>query len=291
MIVLTETTDNLQVVLGGAITTNQLRCMTSWRDITTTAYTPGRTVTNTNSTTDVNIVASPAASTQRVVDFMSVYNSDTVSATVTIKFDANGTEYELFKALIGVGERIEYTDARGFVVLNSQGAAKQSNNEGSHVTTSGMSTTVLGSDVTNNNAVANTIADVTGLSFGVTSGHTYWFRFVIWYAAAATTTGSRWAINGPANTLLSYVTSYGLSAAGTAGTDTTTIVNQAAFDTPAASNATSPTQTAGQANMAIIEGLIRPSANGTVIARFASEVTSSAIVAKAGSLVFYQEVV
>lgn len=43
-------------------------------------------------------------------------------------------------------------------------------------------------------------------------------------------------------------------------------------------------------NIAVIEGFITPSANGTVIARFASEITASAIVAKAGSIVMYQQV-
>jgi hypothetical protein len=290
MIVLTETTDSLQVVLGGSITANQLRCMSCWRDITTSAYTPGRTLTNTNNTTDVNVVPAPNSSTQRVVDFLSVYNEDTVTQTVTIKLDANGTEYILFKATLGTGERIEYAEGTGFKVFNNAGAQKNSNNEGTHAVSTSMSAVVLGSDQSNANATPNTIADVTGLSFSVVAG-TYWFRFVIWYTAAATTTGSRWAINGPANTLLAYRTSYGLSAAGTAGTDVMTDVNQAAFDTPSASNASSPTQTAGQANMAIIEGLISPSTNGTVIARFASEITVSAITAKAGSVVYYQKVV
>jgi len=60
------------------------------------------------------------------------------------------------------------------------------------------------------------------------------------------------------------------------------------YDLPAASNATSAT-TAG--NIAIVEGFIQPSANGTVIARFASEIASSAIVAKAGSVCYYQQIV
>lgn len=120
MIILTETTDNLQVVLGGAITTNQLQCVASWRDITTTAYTPGRTVTNTNSTTDVNIVPSPLASTQRVVDFFSIYNKDTVLANVTVKFDANGTEYILYKGDVPVGSTLVYQEGRGFDLYETQ---------------------------------------------------------------------------------------------------------------------------------------------------------------------------
>lgn len=136
---------------------------------------------------------------------------------------------------------------------------------------------VLDEDVTNADATPNTIADVTGLSFPVESGNLYQFRFFIVYTANATTTGSRWSINGPAATSLAYRSEYGL-------TTTSRTVNDglAAYNLPAASNATSPA-TAG--NVAVIEGVIQPSADGAVVARFASEVGSAAIVAKAGSFV------
>lgn len=280
MIVLDATTDTLQAVLGGTVTTNQMRCVAAWRDVTTTAYTPGKTVTNTNNTTDVNIVGSPGASTQRVVDFVNIYNADTVSQTLTVKFDANGTEYTLWSGSLSTGERLEYSDgsgwqsytATGFVKTQAQSAAYVANN---------LNIVVLGSDVTNNNAVANTIADVTALSFSVNSGEKYWFEFVIPYTSAATTTGSRWSINGPAApTLLAYRSEYTLTA-------TTTTVNSAtAYDIPAASNATS--LTAG--NVATVWGIIQPSASGTVIARFASEVASSAVVAKAGATLRWMKV-
>lgn len=119
MIVLTETTDNLQAVLAGAITTNQLNCLASWRDVTTTAYTPGRTAINTNSTTDVNVVAAPASSTQRVIDFVSIYNADTVAAVVTVKLDANGTEYPIVKMTLAAGETLEYVDGAGWSVKST----------------------------------------------------------------------------------------------------------------------------------------------------------------------------
>lgn len=274
MLVLTETTDTVQVVLAGSITTNQLRCMSSWRDITTTVYTPGRTVTNTNNTTDVNVVGSPGASTQRVVDLIHIYNADTASATVTVKFDANGTEYILWKGALAAGEALTYTDGGGFVVLSAAGIAK-SVQALSAPAVNEINIVVLSSNVVNNNAVANTIADVTGLSFPVTAGETYWYEFVIPYTAAATTTGSRWCINGPAITSLSHRSEYTLTA-------TTVTANCAtAYDIPAASNETSLTT----GNVATMWGIIKPSASGTVIARFASEVLSSAITALAGATV------
>jgi hypothetical protein len=131
----------------------------------------------------------------------------------------------------------------------------------------------LGADVTNNNIVPNTLQDVTGLSFPVVAGVRYRFQIIVPYTAGAVTTGSRWTLNGPAASLLAYTSRYTLTA-------TSQTVNFAtAYSTPAASNASS--LTAG--NIAIIEGVIVPSADGTVQVRFASEIANSAIVAKAGA--------
>ncbi|HBJ75674.1 MAG TPA: hypothetical protein DDY86_09295, partial [Syntrophaceae bacterium] len=55
-----------------------------------------------------------------------------------------------------------------------------------------------------------------------------------------------------------------------------------AVQLPAASNATSNVSNGG-GNMAIIEGMFRPSAGGTFAIQFASEVSNSAITAKIGS--------
>lgn len=166
------------------------------------------------------------------------------------------------------------------VTLASNGYQKTQESLGLPVATQ-LTVVVLGSDVTNNNGTANTMADVTGLSFAVVAGNTYYFEFVIPYTSAATTTGSRWSINGPGSpTLLHYRSEYTLTA-------TTTTVNSAtAYDTPAASNATS--LTAG--NVATLWGIIKPSSDGTVIARFASEVSGSAVVAKAGAFLRYMQV-
>lgn len=275
MIVLTETTDRLQVVLGGSVTTAQLQCASFWRDITTSTFSPGRTVAVTNNATDVDIAAPPAASTQRIIDLVSVYNSDTVNATVTIKIDANGTEFILWRGVLGTGEMLQYNDKSGFAVMTIAGAVKQSQVVGTNnVAVNTLNVVVLTGNVVNNNAVANTIANVTGLEFSVTAGRTYWFEFVIPYTSAATTTGSRWSISGPGSpTQLNYRSEYTLTA-------TTTTVNSAtAYDMPAASNASS--LTAG--NVATIWGTITPSSDGVVTARFASEIANSAITALAGA--------
>lgn len=122
MIILSQTTDKIQVVLGGAVSTNQAQCVASWRDITATpTYTAGRSAANTNSTTDVDLIAAPAASTQRVIDFISVYNADTASVTLTIKYDANGTDYILWKGTLATGETCIYRDDAGWGKINATG--------------------------------------------------------------------------------------------------------------------------------------------------------------------------
>jgi hypothetical protein len=172
----------------------------------------------------------------------------------------------------------------GYVLMNSDGTVRLPNGS---ITPAMLSQALAGSyrtlvtlngNVVNNNASANTIADVTGLSFQVTAGTTYRFYALIRYSSAATTTGSRWSVSAPANpTLLNYVSRYTLTATAV------TTNNATAYDVPSGSSATS--LTAG--NICVIEGIITPSQNGTFIIRFASEVSNSAITALAGSTLEY----
>lgn len=281
MIVLTTTSDAVRITLGEAHTTTAMRLYSSYRDITTTTYAPGRNATNSNGTSAVDVVAAPAASTQRVVDLLAAYNTDTVNHVVTVSFYDGSTNREMFKVTLAPAESLTYVDGTGFSVFATSGAVKTMVSGTTNPTSSVLQSTVLGADVVNNNAVANSIASVTGLSFDVVAGNKYYFWFVISYTAAATTTGSRWSITGPATSYLAYTSEYSLAAT------TQTVGNYVAYDNPAACNATSAATTG---NTATIEGLIVPSANGTVIARFASEVGGSAITAKAGSVVYFQQV-
>lgn len=283
MIILSQTTDKVQAVLAGNVTANQLQCTSFWRDVTTADYLPGRTLVNTNNTTDVDIVGSPASDTRRVVDFLTIYNRDTVNATVTVKIDANGTEYILWKGILAAGETLQYNDKSGFTVLTLVGAVKTSQSIGSNnPVVNVLNVVVLSGDVTNNNATANTLQDVDGMSFGVTAGETYWFEFIIDYTAPTTATGSRWTLNGPGITRLAYTSEYSLTAT------TKTVNNLLAFQQPAACNATSG-QAAG--NIATIWGTFTPSSSGTLQLQFASETANVAIIAKAGSILRWMRVI
>ena len=279
MIILASTSDLVRLITGAAV---NIDVHASYVDLNGSTVTPGRQNTLITTATTTTVVSSPGASTVRTVKTLSVRNRSTSTSCDVTVFHTDGTNApELFKVTLYAGENLCYHEAAGFWIVDRFGQTKNvAINNGVNAAINTLNTVVLASDVTNNNGVANTIADITGLSFSVTAAETYWFRFIIDYTAAATTTGGRFSINGPgAPTRLAYWTRYSISA--TLGTDADNSSTQTAYDTPAGAGASSAT-TGG--NIAVIEGFITPSANGTVIARFASEVASSAIVAKAGSL-------
>lgn len=126
MIILDATTKSLQIILSGAVTTTQLPFVASWADHApaTPAFTPGETDGTSNGTTAVTAVAAPAASVQRQIKQLSVFNSDTAPATVTIRYNNNGTFRTILAATLQVGEKIQYEDGQGFIVFTALGAVK-----------------------------------------------------------------------------------------------------------------------------------------------------------------------
>jgi hypothetical protein len=124
MIILDATTRKVEVLLGATVTTNQLPVVASFVDVTTTTYTPGSSNTATNNTTAVTAVAAPASSTERQVKLMTIYNADTASATVTVRYNDNGTTRTLIQPTLSVGDTLLYTDGEGFRVIDANGNIK-----------------------------------------------------------------------------------------------------------------------------------------------------------------------
>ena len=229
------------------------------------------------------VAQSPAVDNIRTIKTISIRNKGGQTQVIDVLHSDGTTQVEIIEATLAPGTSLQYHEAAGWWVTDTQGRAVVVNmtNSGSPIV--GSDTIVrLTADVTNSNATANTIQDVTGLSFAVLASKLYSFEFNIVYTAAATTTGSRWAINGPAFTYLDYSSEYSL-------TTTTTTRNALlqVYDSPAASNANSATT--GN-NYCVIKGVIQPSSDGTLIARFASEIANSAIVAKVNSFVRYRQI-
>ena len=140
MILLDATTDSLEIDLDGAITTNQLPFTAGYADLNQSTFAITAISNNdgaTNNTTAVTMVVAPAASRTRKIAFLTVVNSDTAAAVVTIQLNANSTLRTLFKATLAVGDQINYADGLGFKVIDSSGQIKTTAASSTHEILSG----------------------------------------------------------------------------------------------------------------------------------------------------------
>lgn len=124
MIILDATNEKIQFYLGGAITTNKLHAFSAWSDKTSTTSTPGSTYTESNNTTDVDLVGSPAASTQRVIIALGITNRDTAAATATVQWTDGVTDIILVTVALAVGDTLQYVKDSGWSVLDANGKIK-----------------------------------------------------------------------------------------------------------------------------------------------------------------------
>lgn len=111
---LTTTNDKLQIVLAGAITTNQLQCLTTYKVYTSTTTVDGKVAIDTNNTTDVDLAGAPSSGETYDIQNINIYNKDTVAATVTVKLDVSATETILYKGIVGPSDVISWTSEGGW---------------------------------------------------------------------------------------------------------------------------------------------------------------------------------
>jgi hypothetical protein len=115
MILLTSTSDKLQVITSAAAT---IDVHASWVDNAASTITPGRTNTAITTATTTDVVAAPAASTQRNVKTLHVRNTHaTLSCDVTVQHTDGTHTVQLHKATLPAGSALEYIDEAGFLVV------------------------------------------------------------------------------------------------------------------------------------------------------------------------------
>lgn len=286
MIILTETTDKIKVVLSNNVQTNQLHCYSSYRELTSNSIEPKRNLTLTNNTTPVDLVPSPSSSKQFSVDYFSIYNNDTIAATVSVLFEDNSLSYELFSGKLNFGDKLEYQDKIGFRTSDFNGSYKTSifSQDYMNITATNSNLTVLTAAIVNSDLVANTLADVPGLSFSMTANSWYYFKFFLYMSTNASGNGCRLTITGPTFSSLCYRVQI--------PTGTTTLATFEAlniYDSTAPLAASLPTTLL---HNSIVEGMILPSSDGNLMLRFSSEgagTTNRAEIRK-GSFVYYQKI-
>lgn len=123
---LTGTVETLQVILAGAVTTNQSVVTVDYGENTATTFVAGKQRSVTNGSAAVDILAAPsAASTQRIVQFLTMTNADTAAITVTIQTNNAGTLATQFGPVTLLpSERVEFATDTGFRVYDAAGAMK-----------------------------------------------------------------------------------------------------------------------------------------------------------------------
>lgn len=176
MIILALTTDKLQLVTGQAVTVD-VHCSFADHTTSTDNIVCGKQNTAISSATTTDILAAPSSGDIRNLKTLNARNKHaTDSVTVTIVYDANGTDYELHKVTLAAGEALEYVEGVGFFVLGAL---------------SPVFTKSLNSDF----AVSSTTpAEATGLSVGTLTGN-FAFEYYLITNSAATTTGHKFGVN------------------------------------------------------------------------------------------------
>lgn len=109
--ILLESTDRLEIVLGATAASSQATFLAVWADEGATPAL-GRSVGNTNNTTDVDMVAAPASGYERVIRSIHIYNADTAAITVTVKHFDGSTERVIREATIPAGQSLIYNGER-----------------------------------------------------------------------------------------------------------------------------------------------------------------------------------
>lgn len=98
ILVLGATTSKITAKMDGSGTSSEF--VATYADATSTAFAEGASGGAMNGTLDVDIVAAPASSTQRIIKTLAFTNQEGSSRTITVEYDFNGTKRTICKQLL-----------------------------------------------------------------------------------------------------------------------------------------------------------------------------------------------
>jgi len=116
--ILVATTNTLQAVLSG-VPSAQWPIQVSYADLTTTTLTDGQQLSVSNSTTPVTILSAPAASTQRQIKNINIFNNGVTDLTLTISIDVSGTPTIVWKDVIPTGKSLTWSLEDGWAITSN----------------------------------------------------------------------------------------------------------------------------------------------------------------------------
>lgn len=126
--VVTATTDSIDVVLSASVATNQLHICASYNQTTSSTIIPVKNVIVTNGVSAQSIVPAPSSGNQHQLRYCNIYNTDTTQATVTVRMNYNGTTRNVITTTLQVNESLQYTHRTGWKSFDMNGALKTTQN-------------------------------------------------------------------------------------------------------------------------------------------------------------------
>lgn len=124
MIVLDTTTKKLEVGLAGAVAANECHVTVVFYDVPAQAkadaseYRRAVSLAKTAGATPVTICAAPTRDgVVRCVEYICVQNADTSAATVTVRIDDGGTDYNQYAQSVASNKSLVYQDGAGWLVI------------------------------------------------------------------------------------------------------------------------------------------------------------------------------
>jgi len=104
MLILDTTSKSITVQMSGAAATTNPSFVTAYSDDNGTTFVEGSSDGTLNGTTQVTLVASPAASTRRLIKTIYIENGDTAPVTITVTLNNSGTLRTIAKVTLQVGD-------------------------------------------------------------------------------------------------------------------------------------------------------------------------------------------
>jgi len=104
ILVLDGTAISIQVAMTTSAATTNPTFVSTYADNAGSGITEGATDGALNGSTDVTVVPAPSGSNRRVIKDITIFNGDTASVTVLIKYDNNATQRTLAKVTLAVGD-------------------------------------------------------------------------------------------------------------------------------------------------------------------------------------------
>lgn len=126
MICLDATNKTLQAALGAsASTTNpQVTVVFFDENIEGTDTKHSSKQTDMSHASDVTICDAPIKDFTRNIEYVSLYNADSQSASVMMKIDISGSDTNILKVILASGESLHYDNKGGWYALTTAGARK-----------------------------------------------------------------------------------------------------------------------------------------------------------------------